>query len=164
MHKDPEKRRESVRISTRKHYRNNKQQYLERNRKAQATKLAFVRALREAPCKDCGVKYPYYVMEFDHRDSKLKKFSLGRIQSCTWKALHAEIEKCDVVCANCHRTRTHLRRSGEMADTPVSETGFTAGSSPASDTNSRASSPTAEAAASNTVQSAFKSRDAYHLP
>ncbi len=27
-----------------------------------------VREAKSVPCADCGVKYPYYVMDFDHRD------------------------------------------------------------------------------------------------
>lgn len=26
------------------------------------------RQLKEVPCGDCNIKYPYYVMDFDHRD------------------------------------------------------------------------------------------------
>ena len=56
------------------------------------------------PCTDCGERDPV-VLEFDHlRD---KAFSIGaKLTDMTWDAIVAEIEKCEVVCANCHRRRT----------------------------------------------------------
>lgn len=55
---------------------------------------------------DCGVHYPSYVMDFDHRDPSTKKGGVGKFVSVGWKSLKEEIAKCDLVCANCHRERT----------------------------------------------------------
>ncbi len=65
---------------------------------------------KSRPCADCGIQYPYYVMDFDHRDGGLKEFPLYSVHGVTKRAILREIEKCDVVCANCHRERTHRRR------------------------------------------------------
>jgi len=73
----------------------------------------FIRTCKSKPCMDCKKKYPYYVMDFDHRDPKKKKFALSKVvgKSCTLKkTLQIEINKCDVVCANCHRIRTQKQR------------------------------------------------------
>lgn len=69
-----------------------------------------VRRAKDRPCADCGVKYPYYIMEFDHRPEEIKKFGVnkGPGRHGTQKILD-EIAKCDVVCANCHRKRSHQR-------------------------------------------------------
>ena len=67
------------------------------------------------PCADCGILYPYYVMDFDHRDGATKSFSLHSVHRVTKRAIMQEIAKCDVVCANCHRERTHQRRLGVAA-------------------------------------------------
>lgn len=66
-----------------------------------------IRDAKAKPCADCGVQYPYYVMDFDHvRGTKL--FNIGEgATNFGQERLLAEIEKCDVVCANCHRERTH---------------------------------------------------------
>lgn len=98
---------ERAREARRKHYRQNKAQYVARNQKAKEEKIAFVRAQKDVPCMDCGVPYPYYVMEFDHRDPSQKLANIGRLLGNSWKRLKDEIAKCDVVCANCHRERTH---------------------------------------------------------
>jgi hypothetical protein len=60
------------------------------------------------PCMDCGETDPV-VLEFDHlRD---KRFNIGTaVTRYGWEAILAEIEKCEVVCANCHRRRTARRR------------------------------------------------------
>ena len=61
------------------------------------------------PCADCGNPYPYYVMDFDHREGN-KKFNLGDAMQYGFNKVVKEIKKCDVVCANCHRERTHKRK------------------------------------------------------
>lgn len=65
---------------------------------------------------DCGISYPYYVMQFDHRENK--KFTLGKVLHHKLEKVLDEIAKCDLVCANCHAIRTHERGkypSGEEA-------------------------------------------------
>lgn len=58
------------------------------------------------PCQDCGQTFPPYVMDFDHVPERgVKKFNVGLAKNL--RQLAAEIAKCDLVCANCHRIRTH---------------------------------------------------------
>lgn len=65
---------------------------------------------QEAPCTDCGENYPYWIMEFDHTgDNKTFNISGAGIKLVSMEELIAEIAKCEVVCANCHRNRTHAR-------------------------------------------------------
>ena len=54
-------------------------------------------------CK-CGETHPA-CLEFHHRDPATKKFNVahGAASSKAWATIQAEIEKCDVLCANCHR-------------------------------------------------------------
>jgi hypothetical protein len=68
----------------------------------------YVTAAKEGkPCADCGISYPAVAMQFDHAGSK-KDMCLGRAASQTWsiERLQAEINKCEIVCANCHAVRT----------------------------------------------------------
>jgi len=96
---------------TRSHYRRRKRLYLDRNSRAYAERREIVRQAKARPCADCGVQYPYYVMDFDHRDGATKQFSLHAVTQVTKWAVLREIEKCDVVCANCHRERTQRRKA-----------------------------------------------------
>ena len=57
------------------------------------------------PCMDCGESNPVK-LQFDHRDPERKLFTIGSRLDKNWEALKSEIEKCDVVCANCHQART----------------------------------------------------------
>jgi hypothetical protein len=62
--------------------------------------------LLDHPCVDCGQADPV-VLEFDHRDRRMKRASISRLVStASVDAINAEIEKCDVRCVNCHRRRT----------------------------------------------------------
>ena len=69
---------------------------------------AAIQEAKNVPCTDCGMWYPYFVMDFDHRDPATKSFNISRRASTGIGAatLQAEIDKCDVVCSNCHRMRT----------------------------------------------------------
>lgn len=92
----------------RKSYRNNKKYYVDKAKVAKDEIKTFIRELKETtPCSDCKVKYPYYVMDFDHLKDKTFNVSTclkGKIQILN------EIDKCEVVCSNCHRIRTHKKR------------------------------------------------------
>jgi hypothetical protein len=66
-----------------------------------------VAELKNVPCADCGVKYPPYVMDFDHRGDKLFEISDAIGREVSLDRFLAEIAKCDVVCSNCHRERHH---------------------------------------------------------
>jgi hypothetical protein len=62
--------------------------------------------LRTHPCVDCGESDPV-VLEFDHVRGK-KDGSISAMVSAgrPIAVIQAEIEKCDVRCANCHRETT----------------------------------------------------------
>ena len=67
-----------------------------------------INAYKDQPCTDCGQEYPYYVMDLDHVRGE-KAFNLSNFQGRSFKQIVEELDKCDPVCANCHRIRTHLR-------------------------------------------------------
>jgi hypothetical protein len=97
--------------SRRKHYRNNKTQYYERNDKKRASLKHFLAAVKSYPCLDCGVSYPPWVMQFDHLPGTEKLFTPAMLSSTTsWRRTIEEILKCEEVCANCHAQRTHDRK------------------------------------------------------
>lgn len=108
---------ERARAARRKHYESNKSQYLERNHAAKERKRAFLREAKSVPCTDCGMSYEYYVMDFDHRPGEGKVHTPSRLYLATWTALLEEVAKCDVVCANCHRSRT-FKRGQHLGDIP----------------------------------------------
>ena len=63
------------------------------------------RLLQSSACYDCGLSN-WLVLQFDHREPKDKAFSICDNHSRSLKTLQAEIDKCDIVCANCHLMRT----------------------------------------------------------
>jgi transposase-like protein len=68
--------------------------------------------LRRSACIDCGATDPL-VLEFDHVG--LKRDSVTRLAwyGCSLATIDAEIAKCDIRCANCHRRAT-ARRGGHF--------------------------------------------------
>ena len=85
--------------------------------RAQSAKYArqrreWVNKLKQEPCMDCGGKFPPECMDFDHvRGEKTESVASMR----TWRMdrVLAEIEKCELICANCHRIRTRNRMIAE---------------------------------------------------
>ncbi len=61
-------------------------------------------------CLDCGIRDPL-VLEFDHVNDD-KEFNIGTdgTKTVSMSKILLEMQKCEVVCANCHRIRTHTRR------------------------------------------------------
>lgn len=69
----------------------------------------FIRSFKNKPCADCKNIFEWYIMEFDHiRGEKL--FNVTSLpQFGSKKRILEEIEKCDIICANCHKIRTYNR-------------------------------------------------------
>ncbi len=108
---------ECGKVFTRNHYKNNKTQYLKRNLRAYKKRRDFVHQSKSKPCADCGVQYPFYVMDFDHREDEIKEHQLNQIARKKMKTIENEIAKCDVVCSNCHRERTFQRLNRKLQNT-----------------------------------------------
>jgi len=94
------------------HYRKNRPRYIARNanrRKREYERLTRLLAeyLSQHPCVDCG-EANILVLDFDHLRDKSFDISRG-IRSLSWERILEEIEKCEVVCGNCHRRRTAQR-------------------------------------------------------
>lgn len=93
-----------------RYYLRNTALYKKKNIKRRNELINFVISLKQKACKDCGVQYPHYVMDFDHRDRTTKLASINEminIHSYSKEKILEEIKKCDLVCANCHRIRTY---------------------------------------------------------
>ena len=103
-----------VRENSRDHYAANREAYgarvranKKRSRNDRLEQLLAYFATR--PCTDCGETDPL-VLEFDHLGDK--EFTIGHeLYSRRWADVLAEIAKCEVVCANCHRRREAKRRN-----------------------------------------------------
>ena len=125
--RNPEKNREK----SRRHYHANKDKELERRKQRRLKNLEAERAYHRDrarrlyidnrrnldiyfethPCVDCGEE-DKDVLEFDHvRGEKMFTIST-KLRSKRWDQILAEISKCDVRCANCHKRRhARLRKS-----------------------------------------------------
>lgn len=75
-----------------------------------AENRALLDRLRDVPCADCGGRFPPYVMDFDHRDPTSKKHNLSEMTRLRPERIKEEAAKCEIVCANCHRIRTHQKK------------------------------------------------------
>lgn len=82
---------------------------LRRSNKARRAQIcSLVQDAKRRPCQDCKVTYPPCVMDFDHVTGS-KKFNVSQHAGQSLRAVLAEMAKCEVVCANCHRLRTARR-------------------------------------------------------
>jgi 5-methylcytosine-specific restriction endonuclease McrA len=77
-------------------------------RKSRAHK-ELINPLRGVPCTDCGGSFPSPCMEFDHVQGE-KRHNVAKMGSWKHETVLTEIQKCEVVCACCHRVRTASRR------------------------------------------------------
>jgi hypothetical protein len=93
-------------------HQRNKQRRRQTIRLRRSSKRQYVYDLKEdKSCLDCGIKYPPYVYDFDHLPQFKKSFPLSStgMRDKSMEEIIAEVAKCELVCANCHRHRTYMR-------------------------------------------------------
>ena len=85
--------------STRKNNETRKHQktILRRSMKLQAIKKL------GGKCMICGYNKCIDALEFHHKDQRSKEFKLGSGNTMSWKDYKREINKCILVCSNCHK-------------------------------------------------------------
>lgn len=60
--------------------------------------------LKGGKCIKCGYNRCIFALDFHHRDPLNKQFNLSSINlSKNLEVLKKEVDKCDVLCSNCHR-------------------------------------------------------------
>jgi len=58
--------------------------------------------LLDGKCNRCGWSGNIAAFEFHHPDDN-KKFGIADISNKSWKVVKKEIQKCELLCSNCHR-------------------------------------------------------------
>jgi predicted HNH restriction endonuclease len=73
----------------------------ERRRRVKAQAVEFL----GGKCRDCGIKSEFQeIYDFHHIDPSSKDFAIAR-NTKIFNSIRAELEKCVLLCANCHRIR-----------------------------------------------------------
>lgn len=82
----------------------------EKQKSYRTRRTAWIREIKLASgCVDCGYNEHAEALDFDHLGDK--SFALSDWYGRGKAEILAEIEKCEVVCSNCHRVRTARRRT-----------------------------------------------------
>lgn len=101
---------------SRKYYSNNIIKHREEVNKRKKSnrennQIKLLELLKGKECTDCGTE-DYKVFEFDHiEDNKFANISNLLSTGYRWEIIKKEIDKCEIVCANCHRLRTFKRNN-----------------------------------------------------
>ena len=104
--------------------RHREQSAAARRRRREAAR-AFIREhLAEHPCADCGEE-DLLVLEFDHHRGEKDQEIARLLAGARLERLRREVERCEVVCVNCHRRRT-ATRAGSFRVTGVAPASWTA--------------------------------------
>jgi hypothetical protein len=58
-------------------------------------------------CNSCGNVFHPAIYEFHHKNPEEKDRDPSKMLCLSWKRLSSELEKCLLLCANCHRLQHH---------------------------------------------------------
>jgi hypothetical protein len=91
--------------------RNKKEKPQKRTAKRKRELQSMIANIKEKNgCTDCKVSYPYYILDFDHVTGIKVANIASMLDYHSVEDIFKEIEKCEIVCANCHRERTFNRK------------------------------------------------------
>lgn len=82
-------------------------------KEARAKKRKDLQELKDnKPCVRCKNTFPHYILEWHHRIKKEKLFKISNAvrNNISWEKILVEINKCDLLCSNCHAEVEYLHR------------------------------------------------------
>lgn len=122
-HKDDPVNKERVRLASARYYERHKgdPEYMKKNtacaRAIASRNREIIDSFKiERGCSVCGETHPA-VLDLHHRDPSEKKYGVGALISKRVDVVMAELEKCDVLCSNCHRKLHWEEKSGPWSTT-----------------------------------------------
>lgn len=106
--------KECTRKKDNEYYRNNKarQENVKLNKEyiIERNKSFIEDYKKHNKCKKCGIA-KFYILDFHHRNSEDKEFEISRMRDYSLEKIQLEIDKCDLLCANCHREFHFLQQN-----------------------------------------------------
>jgi len=97
--------KEQMIINSKSHYEKNKEVYKQRAKQRRAELKKFIKEYKsKLKCSKCPEDH-IACLEFHHEDPKYKEISISQIASRGWskERLLKEINKCIILCSNCHK-------------------------------------------------------------
>jgi hypothetical protein len=65
-------------------------------------------------CSLCGYDKNISALQFHHKDPEKKDFSISKVKSSSWKFIKPELDKCILLCSNCHSEIHAKERDDKM--------------------------------------------------
>jgi hypothetical protein len=62
-------------------------------------------------CYDCQNSFEQYMYDIHHVDPNSKDFAFGKMNIRDWDIIKLELDKCVLLCANCHRNRHYNKNN-----------------------------------------------------
>lgn len=106
----PEQRARRKEMSAQWNKKNNTRRVAENVAKRHANKVRAVATFNNI-CNHCAGTFHPAVFEFHHVGGDEKQQEVGRLLSGRWERIQAELRKCIMLCANCHRL-VHAKEDG----------------------------------------------------
>ena len=103
-YKDKEKQREKNREYQKKHYEQKKDYYIQKAKESKhRVREEFENYKKTLKCEVCGESH-VATLDFHHKDTSTKEIIISEsIWRWSWNTIKKEIDKCAVLCSNCHR-------------------------------------------------------------
>ena len=103
--------RECGKVRSKRYYQENLEKHRQvtakrKNRLIKEVQKKLIEYLEKNPCVSCG-ENDILTLDFDHIHNKEKEICYVVGSGWCWDRVEKEINKCQVLCANCHRKKTH---------------------------------------------------------
>ena len=84
------------------------------NRRKSQNRTKITEYLSRHPCLICN-ESDCDCLEFHHLDQNKKEYNVSELLTYSWAKIDREIQKCVVLCANCHRKEHARLRRNELS-------------------------------------------------
>ena len=98
------------------HYLNNREKYILKSHNYKIEFKEWFNDIRKnLKCSKCE-ESRWWVLDFHHRNPEEKDYNISDlVTKCSKVLIIKEVEKCDVLCSNCHRDLHYQQRSASNA-------------------------------------------------